>query len=219
MKNMLLIITLLLLFAPIVFGGELQQQYDKKYSKKYNIFKKNNAIHLVQQDLKKYQEYKSIYGELLHLICDADLTNSLYLEKIRENFDNCNENLKCWGKIEINNSDNKLLDESTKRIIEFNNLIYSKYKNFENTNATLIVKKDLKKYQKSKSIYSKLIYLISNSDETNYRYLKTVRKNFDNCSEDLKCWEYIEIDNYYYGWLNEPSKHVIWFNNMVYLNR
>ena len=204
---------------PNVYGGELQQQYDKKYSKKYDIFKKNNAIHVVQQDLKKYLESPNIYGELLHLICDADLTNYLYLEKIRKNFDSCNKNLKCWEKVEINNSDNSLLNKPTKRIIEFNNLVYSTYKSSKGSNAAHLVKKELKKYQKSKSIYGKLIYLISNSDETNYRYLKTVRKNFDNCSEDLKCWEYIEIDNYYYGWLNEPSKHVIWFNNMVYLNK
>jgi len=102
---------------------------------------------------------------------------------------------------------------------QFDNEKTTKHNLFKKKNAFSILKKDLKNYNKSRSIYGELIYLISNSDETNYRYLEKVRKNFDNCSDNLKCWNYIEIDDYYYSWLDEPTRHIIWFNNMVFLNK
>ncbi len=95
-----------------------------------------------------------------------------------------------------------------------------KYKDFEKYTALYIVQQDLKNYRCCrKSIYGEVIYLIDNADETNHRFLLQIKKNFDNCSKNLKCWQSIEIDDYNYDWLDNATKFVIWFNNMVYLTK
>lgn len=78
---------------PHAIGGELQQQNDRTYCKKYNHFKNSNVTHIIQKDFKQYKNSKSIYGELLYLICEVDVLNYLLLEKVKNNFDNCSNNL------------------------------------------------------------------------------------------------------------------------------
>ncbi len=97
---------------------------------------------------------------------------------------------------------------------------YTKYKDYKKCTATYMVQQDLKNYSCCrKSIYGEVIYLIDNADETNHRFLLQIKKNFDNCSKNLKCWRPIEIDDYNYNWLDNSTKYVIWFNNMVFLNK
>ena len=124
MKNILLILVLLLFTASCANCGELQQKCEKEKSMKYRIFKKNNALDIVKKDLKNYHKSHSIYGELLYLICDSDVTNYIYLEKVRKNFDNCSDNLKCWNYIEIDDYYYSWLDEPTRHIIWFNNMVF-----------------------------------------------------------------------------------------------
>lgn len=93
----------------------------------------------------------------------------------------------------------------------------SKYKDFKRFTASYIVQQDLKNYRCCrKSFYGEVMYLIDNADEKNHRFLLQIKKNFDNCSKDLKCWEYIGIDDYDYSWLDNATKNTIWFNNMVF---
>ena len=96
----------------------------------------------------------------------------------------------------------------------------SKYKDFKIYNATHIVQRDLENYHcHKKSSYGEVIYLINNADETNYRFLLKIKKNYDKCSKDLSCWEYIEIDDYNYSWLDNATKNVVWFNNIIFLKK
>lgn len=95
-----------------------------------------------------------------------------------------------------------------------------KYKDFEKHKASYILKQDLINYRCcKKSIYGEVIYLIDNADEANYQFLLKIKKNYKNCRKNLKCWEYIEIDDYHYKWLDNSTKFVIWFNNMVFLHK
>ena len=97
---------------------------------------------------------------------------------------------------------------------------YSKYNDYKKYTATYMVQQDLLNYHCCrKSIYGEVIYLIDNADETNHRFLLQIKKNFENCSKNLKCWQPIEIDDYNYSWLDNATKYVIWFNNMIFLTK
>jgi len=123
MRKMFLLIILSLLSFNIVYGGELQQQYEKEKASKYKAFEKYKASYIVKQDIKNYHCCrKSIYGELLYLINNADETNHQYLLKIKKNYDNCSKNLKCWEYVEIDDYHYNWLNSSTKNTIWFNNM-------------------------------------------------------------------------------------------------
>ncbi len=95
-----------------------------------------------------------------------------------------------------------------------------KYNDFNKYNASFIVEQDLKNHNYGhKSMYGEVISLINTADETNHRFLLQIKRNFDYCSKNLKCWEYIAVDDYNYNWLNDATKNIIWFNNMVFLNK
>ena len=140
------------------------------------------------------------------------------------------------NKIETKKLDNLgiLVNTKYKEIVEEQNILYgpyklqqlyeeaksSKYKDFEKYSAAEIVQQDLKNYHCCrKSMYGLVMYLIEQADETNHRFLLQIKKNFDDCSKNLKCWKYIKIDNYNYSWVNDATRNTIWFNNMVFLNK
>lgn len=104
--------------------------------------------------------------------------------------------------------------------IKYEQTNLKKYKIFKNHNVSDIIRQDLKKYKSGKkSIYGQLLYLYDNCDETSYDYLSQIQNNFKFCSQNTKCWSYIEVDNYRYNWLNKATKNIILFNNMIFLNK
>ena len=119
--------------------------------------------------------------------------------------------------VEDNKEDIRMLEDYLHQYEKEKNL---KYSDFDKYNALFIVQQDLKNYHcNRKSMYGELIYLIDTADETNYRFLLQIKKNFDYCSKNIECWEYIAVDDYNYSWVNDSTKNIIWFNNMVFLNK
>ena len=96
----------------------------------------------------------------------------------------------------------------------------SKFKDFDKYKSYYVIQKDLENYKcNKKSMYGELMHLFDIADETNHRFLIKIKKNYDNCSKNLKCWSYIEIDDYDYSWLDDTSKNTILFNNMVFSHK
>lgn len=97
---------------------------------------------------------------------------------------------------------------------------FNKFKDFEKYDVSYIIKQDLKNYRCfRKSFYGELMDLINNADEANYQFLLKIKKNYNNCSKNFKCWEYVDIDDYHYNWLDTSTKNIIWFNNMVFISK
>ncbi len=95
-----------------------------------------------------------------------------------------------------------------------------KYKLYENQNVSYVIKNDLKHYKLGKySVYGQLLKLYSTSDEVNYDYLKQIEHNFKSCRKNTACWSYIDVDDYRYKWLDNDSKDIILFNNIIYSNK
>ena len=63
--------------------------------------------------------------------------------------------------------------------------------------------------------YKELIRLYNASDEANFRYLKTIRNNFENCN-NKSCWKYVSVDDYTYKFLDNDTKKIILYNNALY---
>lgn len=73
--------------------------------------------------------------------------------------------------------------------------------------------KELISYQ-----HQNLLRLYNLSDEANFSALKIIKKNFEKC-QNISCWEYVDIDDYTYKFLDDDNKFIIMYNNAIYKNK
>lgn len=76
---------------------------------------------------------------------------------------------------------------------------------------------NLQKVNKS-NMYEKLMKLYYKSDEADFPALSKIKNNFEKCT-NTGCWQYVEIDDYTYKWLNNDVKDIILYNNLIYKNK
>lgn len=76
-------------------------------------------------------------------------------------------------------------------------------------------------YEKQNSIrvlvntqYNRLLFLYNNRSEADAPAIETMKKNFDNC-KSLTCWQYVNVDDYTYKYIDNEVKDMILLNNSI----
>lgn len=62
------------------------------------------------------------------------------------------------------------------------------------------------------NLYEVVIAIYNNSDEAGWAAIKTIRRNFET---NPKKWEFVEVDDYTYKFLDDDTRQIILLNNAI----